>query len=209
MGKLKLTNKTQWDTKDLRKFVLAGLKAEVGEWVGNYVVKIKNYRGRRTGYGYYHFNEMGLCPDAPRRVARLFSDGKLYFQRHSPSWHGKKPDGLCVALEMSADEMRSMAVTLAHEADHNKNIRHRDMNDSAREVEWADRLIAKGFRIKVARPTPKKKRDLQAERAAHAEKMLAEHEKKLAREKKLVTKWRRKVRYYEKAMAVKAAARKK
>ena len=40
--------------------------------------------------------------------------------------------------------------------------------------------------------------DRVAAREAHARKMLTLHESKLAREKKLVNKWRTKVRYYDK-----------
>lgn len=210
--RLKLINETQWDTRDLRRFVMAGLKAEIGDWSGWYRVIIRNWKGGRQGWAYYNRQHMAIYPTAPIQVASPSpfeeTKGEMRYFRYSPSWDGKKADGLCCRLEMPVGQMERFAVVLAHEADHNKNVRHKDMDDSERDISWADRMIADGFRIRIARPVAKKKKDLQAERAKHAAKMLAAHESKLSREKKLVSKWKKKVRYYEKAMATKTAAKK-
>jgi hypothetical protein len=61
MGRLKLTNKTAWDTRDLRAFILAGLREEVGAFHTYYV----DVRNRRVYYGRgtYHGRWIGLYPD--------------------------------------------------------------------------------------------------------------------------------------------------
>ena len=205
-NKLTLVNKTKWDTRDLRRFVLAGLKAEVGTW-GNYKVTIR-YQQSSYGNGYIGWREMMIAVPRPEgKVGSNGAGGTLVW----PASHGDSRDeeGCCTLLFMSDGLLRRMAITLAHEADHNKGTRgHRDIDDSERDVAWVDELLATGFQINIARPKKKAKRDLPAERHAHAKAMLADHERKLAREKKLTTKWRRKVRYYDRAIEKKKAARK-
>lgn len=203
MGKLTLENKTKWNTRDLRRFVLAGLNAEVGTW-GRYKVTIR-YQRAHLGNGHIGRREMMIAVQRPESKAGSDgADGMLVW----PQWHGDRRDqeGCCTSLFMRDGWLRSMAITLAHETDHNNGVRgHRDIDDSERDVSWVDRLIATGFKINVARPTQKPKRDLQAERHAHAETMLAKHECDLKRKQKLVRKWRDRVRYYARVRAKKAA----
>lgn len=204
MGKLNLTNNTGWDTRDLRRFVLAGLRSEVGKW-RDYTVKVDNLasNARFTGWGYYYANSMRLLIEPTAQSEVVF-----------PERYGLKPGKrgwrrivTMSRLELPEEIMLRVARTLAHEVQHNKGERHREMTKSCQlPVEWAHTLISKGFRIRRApQPKPKPKRDLQAERQAHAEKMLAKHESDLRRKAKLVKKWRTKVRYYERAAEKKAA----
>lgn len=207
MGKIIIRNSTQWDTRDLRKFITAGLKAEKGEWFGNYIVEVRKPRRHqnRAGFGYYGRNHICLYFPIPESFERECLKWNAYKEADEA---GKQRilSGWRTQIEVGGRELRWMGVVLAHEVDHNKNIRHKDMSDREREVEWADKLIARGFVVRLVRPKPKKdKPSLQEQRAAHAAKMLAEHEKKMKREQKLVTKWKRKVRYYEKAQSKKAA----
>jgi len=186
-GKIKLINKTGWDTHDLRKFVLAGLKAEVGKWY-NYTVTIANAAVNTyyVGWGWYNQNKMKLV--LPPVDDRAYTFSRLF---------------------LTSEQIIRIARTLAHEVQHNKGEHHRGMVKSRElPVEWAYTLVTNGFRINRApQPTPKPKRDIQAERQAHAEKMLAKHESDLKRKQKLVKNWRTKVRYYERAAGKKAAAR--
>lgn len=62
MGKLKLTNQTGWNTMDLRLFVRAGLKAEIGKWWGTYYVDVRNRR-RYFGRGMVNGLWIGLYPE--------------------------------------------------------------------------------------------------------------------------------------------------
>ncbi len=167
MKALKLVNETRWETRDLRRFALAGLRAEVGWW-NHYTVAFRTRR-RFLGRGYIGSNHMKLYMPVP-----AVDDDTL-----------------------SGDNIRDLARTLAHEAMHNKGVSgHRDIDDSNRDLAWADALVNEGFVIHARKQTEKAKVDLRAVRAAKAQKMLAEHESKLRREQKLVRKWRQKVRYY-------------
>lgn len=205
--KIEIRNSTRWSTRDLRTFITAGLKAERGEWWGTYVVEVKKpRRGQRlAGYGYYRCNHIRLYFKDPesgkgeQRKWRSYNEAdEAGKQRMLEGWHTN--------LVVPDDHLRRMAIVLAHEVDHNKNERHKDMCDRERRVEWCERLIESGFKVHLDRPKPKAPaKPLQEKRAEHAAKMLAEHEAKLKREQKLVRKWKQKVRYYEKAQEKKAA----
>lgn len=206
MGTLVINNETRWETRDLRRFVAAGLKAEVGEWPGRYVVDVRTRRSRVRGRGYYSCRHMMLY--VPSSVGRMVehAPGECYPWDVDPR---AKPDvGWFTRTDLGGPAfLRQLAKTLAHEVDHNNGVRgHREIDDSEREVEWVEPLIEAGFVIRLRRPRAPVRKDRQAGRAAHAEAMLAEHEAKLRREKKLVQKWRQKVRYYRKAMAARRAA---
>lgn len=169
--RIKLVNRTRWNTRDIRRLVTAGLKAEVGEWFGTYTVVIKTRRGRVRGYGTYDGRWMQLM---------MPKDGE----------------------EIAGDGVRRIARTIAHEVMHNKGVRsHREIDDSERDLAWADVLIAAGFVIHRNVPAKKGPVDHQARRAAHAQVMLKQHERALKREKKLVSRWRQKVRYYERVLS--------
>lgn len=103
--------------------------------------------------------------------------------------------------EMPADKLDRFAQVFVHEIGHNAGLRHEDMVDwYTIKVPWTV-----GMEVRVEEPKPKVKRNLQAERRAHAEKKLAEWQKKAERAKRLAKKWAGKVRYYERAAEKKAA----
>jgi len=176
VGRLRIVNETLWNTRDVRRFTLAGLKAEVGEWWGTYLVEVKHLkRGQnRRGWGYVGRNHMCLFVRKPKSDDDMIADCYL----------------------------ESLAVTLAHEADHNKGEKsHRVIDDGEREIEWVGQLVKDGFVLHSNLPKRRPVVDVQAKRAVHAQKMLETHESKLKREQKLVRKWRQKVRYYDKALS--------
>jgi len=84
---------------------------------------------------------------------------------------------------------------LQHELDHNRGLRHSEMV-ACRTIDcnWA-----KAFEVKRKQDKPKPVRDLKKERHEHALKKVKEFETKKRRTETLLKKWKRKVRYYEKA----------
>jgi len=190
--KLSFLNTTRWNTKDLRRFVMAGLKAAVGTW-HRYRVEIRT-RIYNLGRGEINGSWMAIYPPSPEITwSRTLEDGTVIGER--------------TMLFLPADELRIMARTLEHEVLHNRGERHKDMDRSNAQcpIEWCEALIKAGFTIRLDPPKKKTKVDHQAKRASHANKMLEMHEANLKREQKLVRKWRNKVRYYKKALEKKAA----
>lgn len=99
--------------------------------------------------------------------------------------------------ELSPNQITRLAQVFVHELGHNRGEKHRDMVSSGTlPVPWAE-----GLRIRKKVVKPKPKRDIVAERAEHAAKMLRQHETKLRREEKLVKKWAQKVKYYGRVLA--------
>lgn len=193
-GALVVRNKTSWSTRDVRRFVLAGLKEEVGDWT-RYVVNVA-YKRVHAGRGYVGYRELWL--HLPNEDCEMVpgDDGKP-----GPVWtRREKIDGA---------DLLWYAEVLAHEVNHNKGLRHKEMTDAHLDLSWARRLIAEGFAIRRKVVKPKAKRDLVAERSAHAQEKLAEWESKLRRASKKVRHWRGKVRYYERSAARRAAAKPK
>ncbi|MHC5056725.1 MAG: hypothetical protein ACYTKD_18720 [Planctomycetota bacterium] len=169
MNALDLVNKTGWDTRDLRRFVLAGLKAEVGHW-HSYTVCVENLasHARYTGWGSLNANWMCL------KIEPADQSDIVFPERYGlkPGKRGSRRIITMSRLILPEKILLRTARTLAHEVQHNKGERHRDMTRSSElPVEWAHKLIADGVSIRrTPQPTPKPKRDLQAERRAHAEK---------------------------------------
>jgi hypothetical protein len=231
MGKIRVTNETKWDTRDLRRFITAGLKAEVGEWWGTYLVDVRTKRVWCRGRGYIGRRHMMLylphheCRTYTTVATGVDSEGNTVKRPHTLDYHTDSydrgqfaryfkcqslefPNGWYTKLQLDGRAfLHQLGVTLAHEVEHNNGVRgHREIDDRERDVAWADCLIDAGFVIRLQRPEPKKPAPTaQERRAANAKKKLAEHFNKLQREKKLVAKWKRKVRYYEKAQSKKAA----
>lgn len=120
-------------------------------------------------------------------------------------------------INVGSDEVDSidLAHTACHEAAHCRGVTHAQMRGAAlyrrvgnwREIHgWAaDMPIRKVEVAKRGKVAPEGRAEAGR---AHAAKLLAQHETKIAeherilkRERGLVTKWRRKVRYYEKRIA--------
>ncbi len=105
---------------------------------------------------------------------------------------------------LSEHQQTMFIAVVRHEVGHWRGLLHTDMGGALldphlfkRETNpWTD-----GLALELAPETPKTtapKKDVVGERAAHARAMLDKHTKKLAREKVLVAKWTKKVRYYDK-----------
>lgn len=113
--------------------------------------------------------------------------------------------------EIPETVIKQMARVLVHEVDHCRGLRHRDMRPiSTLPDEWAT-----GLRIRAKAPAqPVKLSDAEraerrraalsqvvTEREKHARAKVAEWERRLARAKTALEKWRRKVSYYERKAA--------
>jgi hypothetical protein len=183
MGKIKFTNRTNWNTRDLRRLVEVGLREEVGVYLEYWVEIYSMTPNRRyTGHGAIH---------------------ALWMDIGAPLDYVTTGDGTEAPLDvMPSKDVIRMARTLAHEVQHNKGERHKEMVFSRElPVPWVEKLIAEGFQIRRKAKKAKPARDLQAERFEHARAKLAEHERKMKRARTLVQKWKRKVRYYERVLA--------
>jgi hypothetical protein len=103
---------------------------------------------------------------------------------------------------MPAELLDKFARVFVHEIGHNAGLTHDEM------VDWWTIPVpwTVGLEVRPKPVKPKVKRDVQAERHAHAIKKLAEWEKKEARAARILKQWQRKVRYYEQARARKAAS---
>lgn len=186
--KLYITNLTWWRSDDVRRLVIAGLKAE-GMWTprGSYMVRITYSKGGGGigGYGYYHRNDLSLA--LPKQIFTM--------------------DGPKVMDELPRTLVERAAQVLVHEVGHNQGLLHKEMVHSGDiAVPWAEGLV-----IRRKGAEKKDKPSTVELREAHVDGKVAEIEGKLiqlkTREKRLRTKlreWKKKQRYYMK----KAAARK-
>ena len=129
-------------------------------------------------------------------------DGYL-INMHLPSpermdrWNAARP---------RSDMVKDLAQVFVHECDHAfGELRHKDMVDS----DDIDVSATAGLELRSEEPKRRPKitsEDRAREKMAKCAQMLKAHESKQRREQKLVAKWRRKVRYYEKRLAKAAGA---
>jgi hypothetical protein len=192
---MKLVNKTEWSTKDLRKICLAGIKA-------NGV----NQRGYRVEVSY----QKGKSHKTNRQ--QCFVGGRGYIQipvfklfMWGPQAYADKK-----MMPLSADEMRGLAGTINHEIWHNQGLHHRDMynclgavldreESSPEKTAWAKDLTLRPKEKRIV--TRKARSDVKRE---HAEKMLSRASRRLKTAKTIFAKWQRKVKYYRGRLEVAA-----
>ena len=177
--RLRISNETRWSTRDIRKLVVAGLKAE-GQWGPGecYMVRIRYSRrsGGVGGWGFYNRNSLMVAPP------------KL----------GDRP-------ELPHGTVMEMARVLIHEIGHNTGLTHKDMVPTRQiQVPWAEGLRVRAATVKP-KPTPAERAD---QRAAHVTAKIEYIQKVIhktqRREKvlaKQLTEWRKKERYYQRKAA--------
>lgn len=180
-SRLLLKNHTDWSTRDLRRFVLAGIKAE-GVEGKSWTVTVKNARQRRGCSGLASMRHPWMTLRIPS--VRLVGVGK-------PA--------------MLPDYLRDdFAHVLWHEIAHTRGVEHREMTggwDGCRrggprgaEVAWASALT-------IGRKADPKRRDRKAERREAAVTSLAAWQRKLKLAQTKVRKYRAKVQRYERLAA--------
>lgn len=191
--RLKLTNKTHYDSLDLRRLISAGLRA-LGDERRYFVSVVYGGRGSSTsGYAYYNSGTIRL------RVPRGYTVNDE-----------RKPRSVVYeALPLAT--VRDLAHTLAHEIAHTNGVRHSEMDAGLKRCHhggtddaptpWAD-----GLEIRAKAEKPKPEVDLVSERARHAGEMLVRWERRVKAATTKMKSWRRKVAYYEKKAAAKGGA---
>lgn len=182
--KLKITNNTDWSTRDLRKLALRVAREEEMER-HPYALHITfDYQRRGTylrGYAYYHSGRSRIL----------------------------LPRGGGNAVVSVVD----VAHTMAHEFAHNKGIGHRQMRGNAaydrNHPKWRE-VVAWAEQVTVAwdPPTTKERPGVMA-KLAHAEQMAQQWITKVKRAQTALRKWQAKTRYYHKQQLVMAQRSKK
>jgi len=196
---MKVTNKTNYDTKYLRKLFL-----ECEKHSFEIFLQQSNSRSRqvtvvyhRTGWigGYAWVGGNTITLKLPRKYTG--------WRRHNiPKWvreRRKIEPEIEVVKPLPAREVASVYL---HELAHNLGKRHKNMaNGSCTSYKvdwWPDEPVP----LKVARAVGEKpEQNIIELRAIKAQKKLAEWQSKLKRAKTYVVKYSQKVKYYEKKMA--------
>lgn len=205
--KLRLVNETDWYTPDVRRLVRAAL-ASMGISEAR-TVRVVHARQTSwsTGHARINSRDMTVRVHSPAIVV----DGR----------HARDP-----MLPLGRAQVLDLCGCILHEAEHNLGLRHEDMIDGfggrkhgdrrASFLPWAEDLVV---RSKVAvdaaraasRPPPPPPPTLEeraekrrAAREAKQAKLLAQWERRLRLAQTKVRKYRRSVRAYERAAAMKA-----
>ena len=175
---MKITNKTRYETADLRRVFAAGLK-HIGVDSKPYIISVVYARQKRyiTGWGIYN---------GPRIHIRL-----------------PKPVQLDENTQQVGFLFGELANVFEHEVAHNRGIEHKDMDRDCYSCHSADVPVwARGMSVTIkpmkTKPT---KGDRAAGREAHAIKMWETWKKRAETAKRRATKWERKVNYYERKKA--------
>ena len=186
-----IENKTQWRTDDMRCLIIAGLK-HCGASMHKRINLIERRRGP-LGRAVFdqHDREGGWIMLA---LPFIIEKGKTINSRPGEVFSGTR-EHLRSNPMMRRSQVRQIAGTLMHELAHNFGVRHKEMSRQAcrEDVEWSD-----AFEIRL-RAQPKKVTAVERseKRELHVRKMIAKHERQLARTQKLLKQWRQKARYYD------------
>lgn len=199
---MRLINETDWRTADLRRFILAGIRAMGAE--ENKIVTVKYSRSARNLHGGWAF----LGRD---------TQGAGFLQ------------GRRMMLSLPSDpaklDLADFARTVEHEVGHQLGLRHKDMSEEMRYCgsiidgkhvkpslpRWAEGLtVAFDSPVSPSDPMPApeseetrfatraaKMASLIDARARHADEMLAQAERRFKIAQRVLRKWRQKARYYE------------
>jgi len=175
---MKVKNETKWNTKSLRRLFTTGLKHEgVPQNTIGTIYVVTGTAARSRQFDIAHPKD-------------CWNGKPIDFTLWVPAPGSKELPRVGL---LAGDALRKLAQLFIWGVMVIRNYGD-CQNPNCIGVPWADGLI-------VLPAVAKAGRDLIAERAEHAQKMLAQHERRLKRQKKLVAKWAEKVRYYDKAIA--------
>ena len=177
---MKVINKTNYDTRYLRSLFI---KCEKHEGTNHKYRNVKVIYGHTYWVGgYAWYNSHSVVLKLPKRQTikmTVYHTGEKKISEQGASSH-------------------QVARTYIHEVGHNLGLHHKDMPSSGSiDVSWLPDEFIPLKKAKTLKPKP----NIIEVRARHAQKKLDEWNKKSARAKNLVKKYKRKVKYYEKKMA--------
>jgi hypothetical protein len=185
---MKIDNHTNRATADIRKIILACCREADWKAPKGIIVRVVYAKTNRiSGWAMYGAYNGGY--DNRKRIPK-----KL---RHQ---------GCAMLLRIPRGEfnLERFIGVVRHEVGHWRNIRHPDMSEALlySRFKIADHPWAQGLTLgHQAEPKGPTLADRVSAREQHAREMLSLHERKMEREKKLVARWRAKVRYYDQKAA--------
>ena len=181
---MKVTNTTHYRTEDLRRIAATAIKAE-GLSSRNYLVEFVPGRASYVrGWGYYYRKHIRIMIPATHML-RDEATGRCRRERR-PRF----------------TDVTQVAQVIAHELGHNRGLHHDEMRHlSTLDVSWCAGLSIRATAVIT------RKRDVVAERATHATKMLDRWVKKRKAAEQREKHWRSKARYYERALAAREEKR--
>ncbi len=186
--RLRIDNQTRWDTRDLRRFILAALRHK---GAGDRHVSIGyGKHGDVGGWGSYPDNRR----EASDRRRGCREGATMRLTLPGPGW--------VAAHERDPIDLRQLAQLLEHEIDHTLGLTHDDMLDWwTLEPTWHKDLI-------VRWRTPNQCESAVVMRERHARAMLAKADERIEKRKTQLriaktarTKWAKKVAYYDRKEA--------
>lgn len=181
MPRLRLENETKWSSRDLRRFILAGMRHK---GCGDRTVTVVYGKGSALrGWGEYptYWGVGGKRVSHEGRRIQLTLPG--------PSFTSQMAE-----LGLEPINYLTLAQVLEHEIDHTLGLEHKDM------IDWWELQPTwhEGLSIEWHEPAKKAARQSAPEkREAHARAMLKKAETRLKRSKTIRDKWAKKVAYYE------------
>lgn len=163
--KLTITNETRWQTRDLRAFIAAGLRAEGVEANGHWRVRVCYLRGGRGSSGYASYNSTRMCLRLPNPVAIRKRYGAIVCDIATRRMRWVSSTERRDWMELPDYDKADLAHTLWHEVAHCRGIKHGDMEGgwcgysrgakrSGPPPAWAAPLV-----IRAAAPKPKPTKD--------------------------------------------------
>lgn len=183
---MKITNSTDWNTKELRQLILATTKKEGQTKTKTVRVIYKKHSSNYEGYrdhiggwaGVFGSNVLMTVPRLveARRVVGL--DGSSH-----------------QTIEAVEFPVKTFVQVLVHEFAHNRGLQHSDMRPSKDyDASWA-----KGFKVtqEIKSAKPKEKRNIILERYTLTVKRLKKKEQKLKRLQNTIKKLIKLKKYYE------------
>jgi len=208
---MKIVNKTQWNTLDLKKLLTRTLNEyeKVEGQFPDYQRKrltVEITTGRFSGYAYYnsHYARVRIPKPEPRlppwwKKADFEKPENQEFIEQQERGYQK----------MIANMSEKIADVFMHELDHCKGYRHKQMPGGGYCLQ-KDVEFAKEYEIRPKAVQARPKRDLQRERYNHAIEMVKEAEKRIKKlksytklAKTILKKWEGRVKYYEKELLLK------
>lgn len=188
---MKIVNKTNWNTKDLRKLCSRVLKkCGASPNTRIYIKTSRRLYSGRAGVG-VNWIHMFVPTTTQIRVNTIYSETKKTIGTDGKEYPAiERFDKI---QEPRTFDVKIFAQVLEHEIGHNLGLRsHRDMvSHASLNVDYVKDLV---IRPKEGK---KKVRDLKAERYKKALAKVKELKTKLKRNQTLLKKWQKKVKYYE------------